>query len=110
MKKVFLIVTVIAFVGVSIVSCKNEKKEHHEHAEVAYACPMECEGGKTYTDKNTKCPVCKMALVEKKSEGGHQLDKKDEHEGDGEHGEHDGHDSDGEKHKEESEGHDHDEH
>jgi hypothetical protein len=26
-----------------------------------YACPMECEGDKTY-DKAGKCPVCKMDL------------------------------------------------
>ena len=74
MKKVFLIVAVIAFVGVSIVSCKSEKKEHHEHAEVAYVCPMVCEGDKTYADKSAKCPVCKMALVEKKPEGFHEHD------------------------------------
>jgi protein SCO1/2 len=78
MKRVFLIVAMIAFVGVSIVSCKNEKKEH---AEIAYACPMECEGDKTYADKNTKCPDCKMALVEKKSQESHKhdVDSKEHH-------------------------------
>lgn len=37
----------------------------HDHAAAAtaeaYACPMQCEGGKTY-DKPGRCPVCKMNL------------------------------------------------
>jgi len=33
-----------------------------EQADTAYACPMKCEGEKTY-DKPGKCPVCKMDLV-----------------------------------------------
>lgn len=77
MKKVFLIVAMIAFVGVSITSCKSDKKaQSHEHTEVAYVCPMECEGDKTYADKDTKCSVCKMALVEKKEEGMHEHEAK----------------------------------
>jgi transcription initiation factor IIE alpha subunit len=28
---------------------------------VVYACPMDCENGKTY-DKEGKCPVCEMDL------------------------------------------------
>lgn len=83
MKKVLLFVMMIGFMGVSNISCKEEKKEqgHNEHA-VVYACPMECEGDKTYADKDTKCPVCKMKLVAKKSEHG----------GEGEHEDHKGHD------------------
>jgi len=34
---------------------------------VAYACPMKCEGNKTY-NKPGKCPVCGMALKEKKDD------------------------------------------
>ncbi len=63
MKKIVLIVALIAFVGISTIACKSEKKEI---AKVEYFCPMECEGDKTYADKDVKCPVCKMSLVEKK--------------------------------------------
>lgn len=70
MKKIILGLTIIAFVGVSSISCKSEKKEtkteQNTATEQTYSCPMKCEGDKTYTDKNTKCPVCKMALVEVK--------------------------------------------
>ncbi|PWJ59461.1 hypothetical protein CLV98_102294 [Dyadobacter jejuensis] len=39
--------------------------ETHEHevASKTYACPMSCEGEKTYTEAGT-CPVCKMDLSE----------------------------------------------
>ena len=40
---------------------------------VAYACPMKCEGDKTY-DKPGKCPKCGMNLKEK-------TEKKDDHSG-----------------------------
>jgi hypothetical protein len=33
-------------------------------ASAAYACPMDCEKGKTYSEVG-KCPVCKMDLVTK---------------------------------------------
>lgn len=98
MKKVFLMMLTVAFVTVSTISCKSEKKERgHEHAELAYACPMECEGEKTYADKDTKCPVCKMKLVAKKTEGSHEHDEKGEHadgDEDGKHNEGEGHDND----------------
>jgi len=45
-----------------------------EQADAAYACPMKCEGEKTY-DKPGTCPVCKMDLVavsEKEDEEGHE--------------------------------------
>ena len=106
MKKVFLMMVTIAFVAISTISCKSEKKEHtHEHAQTAYACPMECEGEKTYADKDAKCPVCKMKLVAKKGEGSHEHNKKEEHGGAEEHDEHSGDDKDA-KHNEE--GHEHD--
>ena len=39
---------------------KTETKiHHHTHS---YACPMHCEGGKTYEQPGS-CPVCKMDLV-----------------------------------------------
>lgn len=34
---------------------------HTHNAAATYACPMKCEGAKTY-DKPGKCPVCNMAL------------------------------------------------
>jgi hypothetical protein len=80
MNKVFLVVVMIAFIAVSAIACKNEKKEDkHEHAELAYACPMRCEGDKTYVYKDTKCPVCKMKLVTKETEGSYNQDKKGEY-------------------------------
>jgi hypothetical protein len=47
--------------------CKNKHderdtaSEHAQHGETAYACPIKCEGDKTY-DKPGQCPVCKMNL------------------------------------------------
>ncbi|GAB1307745.1 hypothetical protein KH5_04280 [Urechidicola sp. KH5] len=74
MKKI--ISSALIIVAVSLTSCSKEKKEEHKHPHehqteevaAAYYCPMECEGDKTYADKDAKCPVCKMDLVEKKSE------------------------------------------
>lgn len=67
MKKVLLSIVLLTVIGFT--SCKSEKKENsqEEHskemAKVEYHCPMECEGDKTYADKDAKCPVCKMDLV-----------------------------------------------
>lgn len=49
-------------------SGNNQKTETQETAtehvaEKQYACPMKCEGEKTYTEAGT-CPVCKMELKE----------------------------------------------
>ena len=63
---------------------KGEHTQHHHHPEQhtsvsdEYYCPMLCEGDKTY-DKPGKCPVCKMKLVPKNTEG-HTNDHKHEHE------------------------------
>lgn len=62
MKNLILGLALIAFVGVSTTSCKSEKKEL---VKVEYYCPMKCEEGKTYEDKDMKCPVCGMDLVVK---------------------------------------------
>lgn len=82
MKKLILSMALLVMVGASFTSCKNENKEkvHNEEiASAAYQCPMKCEGDKTYADKDTKCPVCNMALVEVKHghEGGN--DNHEEH-------------------------------
>jgi hypothetical protein len=80
MNKVFLVVGMIALIAVSTIACKNEmKKDTHKHAELVYACPMQCEGDKTYANKETKCPVCKMKLVTKETEGSDDQDTKREH-------------------------------
>ncbi|SEI66988.1 hypothetical protein SAMN05216327_103162 [Dyadobacter sp. SG02] len=46
---------------------KTEKEsagtETHAVSEKKYACPMQCEGDKTYAEAG-KCPVCKMELQE----------------------------------------------
>ncbi len=42
----------------------NHDAESTESVELAYYCPMECEGDKTYEETGS-CPVCGMDLVEK---------------------------------------------
>ena len=101
MKKIILSVVIIAAIGFT--SCTSEKKtekqeapkeevqkeemnhdkmEHDEMAVAAYQCPMKCEGDKTYADKDTKCPVCKMDLKEVKHEAdeNHNMDADKNHE------------------------------
>ncbi len=72
MKKVILILTVACAIMFTVISCKKENKEDVKKEEVKkemattiYQCPMDCEHGKSYT-KPGNCPVCKMALKEKK--------------------------------------------
>ena len=83
MKKLFLMVAVVALVSLTATSCKKEKaedvnteieavdevkKEAQEvlaSNDVLHQCPMDCEEGKSYTEPG-KCPVCKMDLKEKK--------------------------------------------
>tara|TARA_R110002124_G_scaffold227889_2_gene393258 strand:+ start:10896 stop:11129 length:234 start_codon:yes stop_codon:yes gene_type:complete len=65
MKKLLVGLSLIA--AFAVIGCKNETKEVETSKEVAlteYQCPMKCEGDKTYTDKDTKCPVCGMKLKE----------------------------------------------
>lgn len=67
-----LAVTVLSF---ALISCGGETKteEHnheghtHKHSEATakYACPMKCEGEKTY-DAAGECPICHMDLEEVK--------------------------------------------
>lgn len=65
-----IIYSISILLSVLLVSCGGEKSEHnhndHNHSEMSdgkYACPMKCEGEKTYSEKGM-CPVCKMDLVE----------------------------------------------
>lgn len=59
MKKTLFILCSILFIGFT--ACKNDSSKSSENA-ITYACPMECEGDKTY-DEPGSCPVCKMDLV-----------------------------------------------
>ena len=72
MKKTLLLIA-FAVATVSMTSCKSEPKTETTTettteststttAEVTYACPMDCEKGKTYSEPG-KCPVCEMELV-----------------------------------------------
>ena len=110
MKKA-IVMMVFAIATVTAVSCNKKEtaetvteattteQSTHEHKEgdthqLAYACPMDCEKGKTYDEKGT-CPVCKMELIEAKAES---------HEGHGHETEnHEGHDHSEENH----DGHNH---
>ena len=43
-----------------------------------YQCPMKCEGNKTYSDKDTRCPICDMGIVKSEHvthKGQHKKDK-----------------------------------
>ncbi len=52
--------------------CSKCNMDMKEKATVVYACPMKCEGDKTYA-KAGKCAVCGMALKEKKEDhSGHK--------------------------------------
>ncbi len=86
MKKIMFVLVAVFSLAVVTTSCKESKKEsdksemhqnHEEHAEEAheegadhkmaeavYACPMDCEEGKTYAEAGT-CPECKMDLKQK---------------------------------------------
>lgn len=70
MKKVMYSIAIAT--AIILTSCggetTTESHERHGHSEVAadiYACPMKCEGDKTY-DKKGSCPVCSMDLEKAK--------------------------------------------
>ena len=62
-----IIVASLLFLSVACSGNKSEKEatatEAHAVSEKKYACPMKCEGEKTYAEAG-KCPVCKMELQE----------------------------------------------
>ena len=53
------IVTILCITAVNA-QTKKDSTTKHEH-DMAYQCPMKCEGNKTY-DKAGKCPKCNMNL------------------------------------------------
>jgi hypothetical protein len=82
MKKTILVLAAIMSFVVMFTACKETKKEEvklenhedHDHdkddmsSNDVYQCPMDCEEGKTY-DGEGSCPVCKMDLKVKSSDG-----------------------------------------
>ena len=73
MRKLILMLAVVAVVSFTFTSCKSDKKEEVKTEETSketasnevYQCPMDCEDGKSYSEPGT-CPVCKMDLKAKK--------------------------------------------
>ena len=70
-KKTILALAILLMVGFTFTSCKKDKKEEVQTeattemaSNVVYQCPMDCEKGKSYTEKGN-CPVCKMDLKSK---------------------------------------------
>lgn len=62
-----IIVASLLFLSVACSGNKSKNEaaatEAHAVSEKKYACPMKCEGEKTYAEAG-KCPVCKMELQE----------------------------------------------
>ncbi|HEY9170586.1 MAG TPA: heavy metal-binding domain-containing protein [Lutibacter sp.] len=60
--KILIALLSIGLFTVSTVKAQEKAKIKVEHLEkIAFACPMQCEGEKTY-DKPGSCPKCKMDL------------------------------------------------
>ncbi len=60
-----VIIASLLFLSIACSGNKAEKggAETQAVSEKKYACPMQCEGEKTYAEAG-KCPVCKMDLQE----------------------------------------------
>jgi hypothetical protein len=60
-----VIIASLLLLSVACSGNKAEKETSGTHAVSGkkYACPMQCEGEKTYAEAG-KCPVCKMDLQE----------------------------------------------
>lgn len=58
-----VIIMMVTAISLLTIACKQQAEPAHDHSTEAsaYACPMKCEGDKTYPAPGT-CPVCKMAL------------------------------------------------
>jgi hypothetical protein len=68
----YIAVVAISVIGLTtFIGCDNTSnegktiKENTEMAQATYACPMDCENGKTYNEPGS-CPVCGMDLTEVK--------------------------------------------
>ena len=90
MKKSILAVMMLFSVAVFFVSCKEKPKEEVATEEAivnpetamndAFACPMKCEGDKTYSEEGS-CPTCGMELVLVESIAVDSLTTDESHEG-----------------------------
>lgn len=89
---VFSLIVAVSFITVSCKESSGDKQNTEsslgaEKADMAmndlYACPMDCEDGKTYSEPGN-CPECKMALEKVEKEGSDEAD----------HDDHSGHDHD----------------
>lgn len=62
-----IIIASLLFLSAACGGNKSDKEaagvETHAVSDKKYACPMQCEGEKTYAEAG-KCPVCKMELQE----------------------------------------------
>lgn len=60
-----VIIASLLFLSIACSGNQSDKKATETHAVSGkkYACPMQCEGDKTYAEAG-KCPVCKMNLEE----------------------------------------------
>lgn len=58
MKKTLFIICCILSIGLT--ACKNDTSKKETEV-IAYQCPMQCEGDKTYDDAGS-CPICNMDL------------------------------------------------
>lgn len=101
MKKNTLVWAFILVIGLAFTSCNEKKQDTKEEAKeqvkkelieidevktvatdelamAVYACPMKCEGDKTYHEAG-KCPKCKMNLkeVEKTTEANEEQHEED---------------------------------
>lgn len=60
--KITKYILVILFSIILFSACKKEKSKTNSN--IAYECPMQCEGDKFYNQEGS-CPVCKMDLTQK---------------------------------------------
>jgi len=51
MKKAVIIITLTIFAGIGFQSCSEGSDQSNDN--VAYECPMKCEGEKVYTEEGT---------------------------------------------------------
>jgi Cu(I)/Ag(I) efflux system membrane fusion protein len=61
MKKYILVSTLVLGMFGTFASNQATQKAAKENKKEEYACPMKCEGKKTYSKKG-KCPACTMDL------------------------------------------------
>ncbi|MCF2486649.1 heavy metal-binding domain-containing protein [Dyadobacter sp. CY347] len=63
MKNILFVALMLFFTACGTDNAKTEQAKSEATAGKKFACPMQCEGEKTYAEAG-KCPVCKMDLQE----------------------------------------------